>query len=162
MNINTIKAICIAIGAFFSDILGGLGYALLMLAILMFADFITGVTASGVEKAHEPNNDKKGIASARGLTGIIKKFSYVVVVGVAMSIDMLILHYSNIIGLTIPLTTFFGSLVTVYFVFNEMVSILENCIRIGVPVPDWLLRVTKLLMIKVDKAADETIEDIEK
>lgn len=162
MNINMIKAACIAIGAFVSDLVGGLGYALVMLAVFMLIDYITGITAAGIEKQHDKGDETKGIASSRGLKGIVKKCFYIVVIGVAMGLDMLILYYSSIIGITLPISTFFGSLMTLYFVFNEMISILENCVRIGVPVPDWMIQVTNLLMIKIDKTAEKEIESIEK
>lgn len=163
MNIN-IDATKVTIYTAVSVILaklGSIGYILIFLCVFMLFDFITGLTASYVEKVEQPNDDSKGLKSKRGIIGIIKKFAYLCVIAVGMGLDLLLLHYGGMIGLTIPINTFFGTLLAFQFVVNEVISILENCVKMGVDVPDWILRLANVLKISVEKKSEEAIDKIE-
>jgi phage-related holin len=49
---------------------------------------------------------------------------------------------------------FFGTLVTVWLILNEVVSILENLSEVGVPLPSFLKKITE----KLKKTAEQTAE----
>ncbi len=63
------------------------------------------------------------------------------IVLVAISIDYLIFKFAKEIGLEIGANTVFGLLVSVWFIINELISILENVGRMGTELPEFLEKV---------------------
>lgn len=117
------------IGATFASLVAylfGVGsewlYALLALIVL---DYITGVIAAVIEKE---------LSSSAGFRGILKKVLYLVIVAVAHLID-------TSVGLGGALET----AVIGFLIANEGLSILENCSRAGLPIPQKLMDVLKQL-----------------
>lgn len=151
-NITYIKGIIAAVAAFFSAKLGILGPMLLVLIGVMIVDYLTGMTASRKEGK---------INSKKGMWGIIKKLMYVVVVAVGMLMDWLILTTAESIGAHIPIQTFFGLLVAIWLIINELISILENLTRIGTPMPDFLVRLVKSFKVSVESSGDKLADAVE-
>ena len=143
---NVIKAVLSGAVAAVSARLGILGPMLLALTGVMIVDYITGMLASKKENS---------ISSQRGMWGIIKKMLYVVVVGVGMLMDWLILTTADSMGVHIPLATFFGLLVAVWLIINELISILENLTRLGTPMPAFLLTIVQHFKVVVESKGDE-------
>lgn len=106
-------------------LLGGWDIALQTLVIVMFIDYI-----SGVSKAIY----KKKLNSKVGIKGIIKKFAYLLTVALAVELD-------RITGNTGAIRT----LVIYFFVANDGISILENLGGMGVPLPNKLKEVLEQL-----------------
>ena len=149
---NVIKAVLSGAVAAISAKLGILGPMLLALTGVMIVDYITGMLASKKE-----NN----ISSRVGMWGIVKKLLYIVVVGVGMLMDWLILTTAESMGVHIPLATFFGLLVAVWLIINELISILENLTRMEIPMPGFLLTIIKHFKVAVERKGDE-LADIDK
>ncbi len=143
---NVIKAVLSGIVAGISAKLGILGPMLLALTGVMIVDYITGMLASKKE-----NN----ISSRVGMWGIVKKLLYIVVVGVGMLMDWLILTTAESMGVHIPLATFFGLLVAVWLIINELISILENLTRMEIPMPGFLLTIVQHFKVAVESKGDE-------
>ena len=53
-----------------------------------------------------------------------------------------------------PVTAFFGLLVTLWYVLNELLSIIENAGRMGGWVPEWLRKYIAVLKDKIDSEYD--------
>ena len=98
----------------------------------------------------------------KGLIGLMKKFSYIVTVCVAILVDILLINAGKYIGVNVNMKTFFGLLVTVWFILNEALSILENAGRIGAKIPAFFLKVIATLKKKVDKTGGEKVDEYEK
>lgn len=143
---NVVKAVLSGSVAAISSRLGILGPMLLALTGVMVVDYFTGMLASKKE-----NN----ISSKKGIWGIIKKVLYVVVVGVGMLMDWLILTTADSMGVHIPQATFFGVLVAVWLIINELISILENLTRLGTPMPGFLLTIVQHFKVVVESKGDE-------
>lgn len=156
---KAIKAVITTILTFVAEKFGGLGYVLLMLTVLMLMDYITGLIASSVEKIQ--GVDGGGLSSKKGLTGILKKVLYIIVVGVAVVIDILLYISTDIVNVQLPAVALFSTLVCIWFILNEMLSILENVERIGIPIPTWLTKIVGLLKNKVDTKAQTAVEKVE-
>lgn len=151
-------AISTAIAAI-SAKLGILFYVLIIFAFAMVIDFISGMAASKKESIENPEDLTKGWSSKRGMLGIFKKFGYILVVLVAIIVDYVIFKVAATLNINMPTSTFFGLLVTVWFILNELLSIIENAGRMGVDgIPDFLVNAITVLKGKVENKGDEESE----
>lgn len=82
--------------------------------------------------------------------GIIKKVGYLCVIAAAMTVDYIIVQVAGQIGLALPGTVLFGLLVAVWYLLNELLSIIENAGRMGAHVPEWLCKYISVLRDKID------------
>lgn len=80
----------------------------------------------------------KNISSKVGLIGVIKKMLYFVVVVVAMLVSYII---------NIDVTTY----CVLWLIINETISIFENLVKCGVPLPGKLEKIINSLKIKNNK-----------
>ena len=100
-------------------LLGGIDIALQSLLIVIVIDYLTGIASAIYNKE---------LSSKMGFKGIIKKFSYLLVVALSVVIDKL-LGQSGLIR----------SLVIYFFVANDGLSIIENMAEMGVKLPQKLI-----------------------
>ena len=135
--------------------LGLLFPVLLLLTGMMVVDYITGMLASKKEALDHPQDPTCGWSSKKGAKGIIKKVGYLCVIAVAMVVDYVITNVAGALGYEIPITAIFGLLVTLWYLLNEMLSIIENAGRMGAAVPEWLAEYIAVLKHKVDTEKEE-------
>lgn len=100
-------------------LLGGVDVALKSLFVVMIIDYITGVASAIYNKE---------LSSKVGYKGIIKKFTYLCVVALAVVIDNL----TGQSGLV-------RSLVIYFFVGNDGISIIENLAEMNIKLPQKLI-----------------------
>lgn len=137
-------------GAWLLDRFGILLYVLLILAVMMVVDYFTGMAASKREAIDHPNDPAYGWSSAKGAIGIFKKFGYLCVILVAMVVDYIIVAAASEMGLQFNAKAIFGLVVAMWYLLNELLSIIENAGRMGAPVPEWLTRYISVLKNKID------------
>lgn len=125
----------------------------LMLLVFMILDYSTGMINAWKNKI---------LSSKIGVDGIIKKVGYMVLVVVAMGVDYLIFSGLTAAGIVVPCDLWFGMLVTIWLIINEMISILENLSKIGVPVPKFLITIIEKLKISTEKKAESEEKKDEK
>ena len=117
--------------------LGVIAIPVIILTAAMITDYITGMISAW-------HNSE--LSSKKGIFGIIKKISYLALVCVGMGVDWLIYSGLKQVGIIdLNYTIFFGLLVTIWLIINELISILENLGSIGVPLPKFLFAVIKRL-----------------
>ena len=138
MNIEE-KSLQAVFSAALAALISYLGIVAVPVTVLVFAmiiDYITGMISAwhGSE-----------LSSRKGIFGIIKKTSYLALVCVGMGVDWLIYSGIKQVGVDLDYTIFFGLLVTIWLIINELISILENLGSIGVPLPKFLFAVIKRL-----------------
>lgn len=131
---------------------GLLGWMLVAVAAAMVIDFLAGMAASAKEAVEHPNDEKYGWGSRKGMIGIFKKFGYILVIVASMIVDFLIYKLSAVLSVTLPMSMFFSTLVTAWFILNECLSITENAGRMGVKVPAFL---TKIIAVLKDTVEDK-------
>lgn len=160
-NENVVKAITTGIAGVISGAaawlfakVGVLMYVIFVLAVAMAIDYVTGMLASKSEAIDHPDDQEYGWNSKKGAKGIIKKVGYLCVIAVAMMVDYIILRVASDLGMTIELKAFFGILVTVWYLLNEALSIIENAGRMGAPVPDWLTQYIAVLKNKIEQQGE--------
>ncbi len=102
------------------------------LVLFMAIDYITGLLVAGVFKSSLKTNDGR-LSSNAGLKGIIRKGMMLGVVLIAYRLDLL--AQTNLIRNT----------VITAFIVNEVISINENAVLMGVDVPKVILDTVKNL-----------------
>lgn len=115
----------------FVYLVGGIDVAMKSLLIVIVIDYITGVMSAIYNKE---------LNSTIGLKGILKKFSYLIIVSLSVILD-------RIVGDTGAIRT----LVIYFFVANDGISIVENIGKMGVPLPKKLTEVLEQLRNKGDE-----------
>lgn len=131
------KVITVVVGAWISNQYGLLYPVVCLLMLLMIADYVSGMIAAKKEAIEHPNSKKYGWSSKKGVLGIFKKIGYVFTIFVAVCVDCLMYELAQKLGLQYESQTFYGLLVTIWFVINESISILENAGRMGVELPEF-------------------------
>lgn len=89
------------------------------------------------------NRPDGGISSYRSIKGIKKKVSMWLLVVVGAVMDQLLLYASQTIGVKIPVTFLIACVVAIWIICNEIISILENMVDIGIQIPSFLLPLVK-------------------
>ncbi|MDO4490742.1 MAG: phage holin family protein [Lachnospiraceae bacterium] len=122
------------IGAAVSNAFGGWSSALTTLCICMMIDYITGVALAVFWQ--KSNKGDGSFSSVCGMRGLIKKFMLLVIVYLAYRMDLMI-------G-----SSYLKDGVSIAFVVNEAMSIIENAGLMGVPIPDILKKGISVLKDK--------------
>lgn len=98
----------------------GLPQTVKLLVGFMALDYLTGLTAAFI---------RKEVTSRAAINGLLRKFVALALCGAAhLASDHLI---SEKLGLGVDL----GQVVALFYVTGELISIVENCNRAGVPIP---------------------------
>ena len=145
-NINTIKAIVTGVAAFLSALLGTLYIPVLLMILCNIIDYATGLMAA-------KNRPDGGISSYRSIKGIKKKVSMWLLVVVGAVMDQLLLYASQTIGVKIPVTFLIACVVAIWIICNEIISILENMVDIGIQIPSFLLPLVKNIKSQTEHIA---------
>ena len=138
-----------ALGAWMLARVGALLPVLLVLLAVMVLDYITGMVKAGISG---------NLNSTRGWQGLLKKLMYAVTVAIAMVADYLLYIGGSQIGIDMHESAYFGTLVSLWLIINECISILENLSEIGVPMPGFLGRILQRVQGKVDEAGNGMAE----
>ncbi len=153
MNNTLIKAVVTAVTGFLSSVLGILYVPVLLMVTCNVIDYITGLMAA-------PNREDGGISSYRSMKGIRKKVTMWLLVVVGAIIDQLLVYASATLGFAMPFSFLVACLVAIWIICNEIISILENIIDIGVSIPGFLLPLVKNIKKQAEGATG--IEEEEK
>lgn len=131
---KTFKAVKKAAIAFFtilSSWLGTLATPVYILIILNTMDYFTGYIAA-------PYRGRKR-RSEVGFRGIAKKVCMYLLVAIGWVLDWLVAYAAQMVGVTIPFHFLAATLVAIWLICNEIISILENIGDIGVDLPPFIL-----------------------
>ena len=151
----SIQFLATGVVAYLSHKLGVTFYLLGLLLVLMVIDYVSGMAASAVEAIDHPDDKRYGWSSKKGAKGIAKKVAYLCVIAVSMVIDYIVIRTSGVLGVAMP-NTMLSLLVSVWYLLNEALSIIENAGRIGAPVPNWLMKYIAALKNKIDSHEEES------
>ena len=136
MKTNIIKAFITAVGSFLSSLLGILYIPVLLMVACNVIDYITGLMAA-------PKRPDGAISSYRSMAGIRKKVTMWLLVVVGAIIDQLLVYSGDVLGIATPFNYLVACIVAIWIVCNELISILENIIDIGVAIPAFLMPLVK-------------------
>ncbi len=119
MKTNLAKIAVGSVVTIISAYLGGIDGVLIALFAFMTVDYISGVISAIKDKQ---------LSSEVGFWGLVRKNFILALIGIGHLID------AHVIGTG----TTFRTAVALYYIGNEGISILENCVKIGLPVPKKL------------------------
>ena len=133
-------------GALFAGALsylyGDLNGLLIALFVAIILDYVTGLIKAGI---------KKELSSEIGFKGILKKVLILLIVGLSHVVDRCVGSGET-----------WRNIAIVFYIANEGLSILENCVECGLPVPKKLAEILKT-MEKEDEDKKQYIEsEVEK
>ena len=148
-----LKTLVASIGAFLSLKLGILLPVLGLLSLVMITDYVTGILDA---------KSRGEINSRTGMWGIVKKLLYGVEVAIAMVVDWTIINVAGQLNIDIHMGTFFGLLVSIWLIFNEIISILENLTRLGTAMPSFLIKFVSTFKVVVENNGDMLTDNLDK
>lgn len=153
MNIRGLceKGMIVLMGTWIGNRFGLLLPVIGLLILLMIMDYVSGLLASKKEAMEHPGDKEYGVSSHRSILGIYKKVGYMLTIFAAVCVDYLIYKFAAELNLPYQSNTIFGLLVGIWFVINEIISILENAGRMGTELPDFIKNVLTDLKNEVDK-----------
>lgn len=128
---NTVQIGFTAFGGFLGWYLGGWDGFLYALTVFIVIDYLTGLMCAILEKK---------LSSEVGFRGIFKKVLIFALVGVGHIVDTQIIGDGSVLR----------TAVIFFYLSNEGISIVENAVRIGLPVPQKLKDVLLQLKTKGD------------
>lgn len=137
-----IKVVFVAVMSTLLSCLGILAVPVLILSGLNVTDYITGIIASRYRDEQ--------VTSYKGIRGICKKVGMWILVGVGWVMDVLINYASEYVGLSIKLPFVVATVVAVWLICNEIISILENLLDIGVDMPPFLMPLAQMIKGQVE------------
>nr|DAZ11628.1 MAG TPA: holin [Caudoviricetes sp.] len=129
--LESLKYVFIVIGGYIGFYLGSIDAFIYTLLAFIIADYVTGVLRAGVERK---------LSSSVGFKGIAKKIVIFIVVGIANLCDVNLIKGDG---------TMIRTAIIFFYIANEGLSILENTMAIGLPVPEKLREM--LEQLKEDK-----------
>lgn len=129
--LESLKYVFIVIGGYVGFYLGSIDAFIYTLLAFVIADYVTGVLRAGVERK---------LSSSVGFKGIAKKIVIFIVVGIANLCDVNLIKGDG---------TMIRTAIIFFYIANEGLSILENTMAIGLPVPEKLKEM--LEQLKEDK-----------
>ncbi|WP_373845095.1 holin family protein [Clostridium sp.] len=129
MSKHIFNSIVAGIGGVCTYIFGGWDTPIMVLFWFMGIDYATGLLSAAVQSK---------LNSKVGYKGIAKKASILVVLIVAVLLDRLLNS-----GIWV-----FRTLVCYFYIANEGISILENCGKCGLPLPQKLIQTLEQLKNK--------------
>ena len=127
-----IQVVLTAIGGWLGYFLGGFDGFMYTLLVFVVVDYITGIMCAVLDKK---------LSSEIGFRGIFKKVLIFTLVAIGHIID------ENVIGDGSVIRT----AVIFFYLSNEGISILENAVHVGLPVPQKLKDILEQLHNRSDK-----------
>lgn len=131
-------AIVGAIGAFIANLFGGWNTSMTTLLIFMAIDLVTGFMVAAIFK-NSPKTATGLVKSVTTWKGLCKK-----------GVSLLFVLVGHRLDLSFG-TNFIRDAVTIAFIANELISIVENAGLMGVPIPKTITDAIEVLKEKSDK-----------
>ena len=139
----------VTIIAIISTIMSGLGILAIPVFLLVgcnVMDYITGLIATQYRN--------EVISSYKGIRGIYKKVCMWLLVIIGSFMDILIQYAIDTAGIPLVVPFVVATVVAIWLVVNEIISILENMIDIGVTMPPFLIPIAKYIKKQVEEKAN--------
>ena len=148
-----LTAIKAAVAAFFtalSAFLGWQGVMVLIWIAAMAIDYISGTLAAWLAGEW---------SSAVARDGLKHKGGMILVVCVAALADITLTIVCSHLPVDMTWPVLVLPLVVAWYILTELGSILENAVKMGAPIPKWLMKLLTIGLKVIDKKADAQLDD---
>ena len=125
-----IKAAVAAMIAFLSALWGWLGWVVIIWIAAIFLDYISGSMAAKKDKEWSSAIAREGLWHKAGEI-------FAVLAAALCDIALKVIMESSGIKLPFDFTAFITPVVLLWYILTEIGSIIENCGKLGAPVPSW-------------------------
>lgn len=146
-KIKEVQAVIVTIFTGITSFLGILAIPIYLMALSNIVDYISGLFAA--------KRRGEQINSYKGLEGIAKKITLWMLVAVGCMIDIFINYAAEHMGVGFHIPYIVSVFVATWIFINEIISILENAIDIGVNLPPFLMPLVKRIKKEIETVADE-------
>ncbi len=153
---ETLTKIKLGMTAVISIIFNSLGILAVPVFILVGCNVIDYITGLFAAKYRE-----ELVNSYKGIKGIIKKVCQWLLIVVGAMIDYLLQYAASNAGLGITIPFVVATVVAVWLITNEMISILENMVDIGTPIPTFLLPLIQYIKKQTETKVNDVISEQE-
>lgn len=126
------RAVLVGIGGTLGILIGGLDGLLIALLVFMTIDIITGVSRAVVEKT---------LSSRIMFLGLLRKCIIFLLVIVGHVVDAYVIGTGDAVR----------TMIIIFYIANDGLSILENSVALGLPVPEKLREILAQLREKGDE-----------
>ena len=147
---SEIRALIALVLSFFTALWGWLGWAIALFIVSMAADYVTGTWAARARGEW---------SSAAARQGLWHKLGEICALLVAALCDIAVQVVLRSAAATLPAP--FGEghyltlLVSIWYTFTELGSVIENAGELGAPIPAWLKKGVALLRDKTEGKFEE-------
>ena len=149
-TVITAKAFIAAFFAAIGTFLGWKGIMAVARLVLMAMDWITGTAAA------RKNGTWK---SSTARDGAWHKAGSVIVILLAFIADFIMgIMLPHIPMLNISWPEFLAPVVLAWYIVTELGSILENAVKLGAPVPSWIVKIFDATLKMADNVGDKLID----
>ena len=146
-EVTAVKAAVAGISGALTSVFGILTVPIMLMVSCNVIDYTTGLLAAKYRN--------ESVNSYKGLRGITKKVCMWLLVVVGFIIDQMLTYASSVVGIPNPFTYLVACFVALWIVCNEIISILENMVDIGVEMPAFLMPLVKNIKGQVESIAGE-------
>lgn len=116
---------------------------IILVAIVIVMDVISGLIRAAATG--------EAITSEKGTRGFWKKIALLFSMIFAFFLDMAVPYILDVVNISIPKMLLFGSIVGVYIILNESISITENILKANRhSVPKWMKKLLTGAKNKID------------
>lgn len=134
------------------DFLGILAIPVFLMVGCNIIDYITGLIASKYRDEQ--------LNSYKGIRGIVKKVCMWLLVVVGAVVDELIRYATQTMGFNIQIPFIVATLVAVWIIVNEIISILENLVDIGIDLPPFLMPIIKRIKKEIEEVGQGEVNNV--
>lgn len=127
-KVNIIGGVIVSV---LSGVFGEFWYLFAAFLALNIVDYITGIFKARFTKSEN---------SVKGWQGIVKKLGYWVCIAIAFFMAGSFTEMGTLINADLTFTYLLGWFTLATFIINEIRSILENLVILGVDVPEFLIK----------------------
>ena len=150
---DKVKAFAILVVSAFMGWLDILAIPVLLLVLCNLIDYATGLMAAPYRT--------ESVNSYKGIRGIIKKVCMWLLIVVGAIVDTMLNYAVENMGWEIALSFIVATVVAVWLLVNEIISILENILDIGVDMPPFLLPVVRYIKRQVEESAKKIGDSVD-
>jgi toxin secretion/phage lysis holin len=152
-NMGTLKTALVATLTALGAFLGWKGVMMLSWVTVMLLDYLSGTMAACKDGQW---------CSAIARQGLWHKGGMILVVTVSAIADVVMVVIAQYMPLGIHWPGILLPLVLAWYILTELGSILENAVRLGANVPEWLVKLLKTGVEIMDAAGDNVLETEER